>query len=392
MQHDHQKSDTPPTGTDSVREIPAAEERAERAERAVPPLPDDARILIIRFSSLGDVVKCSALPRLIRSRFPRAHITMLTSGEFESLFTHNPHLDRTIGFDRRAGAGAFFELVGRLRQEKFDLVADLHKSLRSRLLGLFLRGPRTAYSKHSWRRFLLIAFRINTFADPRGKEEEFLAGLLPYGVADDGQGTELHVGHLSEEGEFGGRMAAELARVREWRREGRPVLGVAPIAAWELKRWPLHHFRLLLTGYTRHTNGRVLLFGGPGDEAVEELIEGMGERALSLVGRTTQLESAYFASLTDLVVANDTGMTHLAEAVGTDVITLYGPTSRELGYYPVRPGSEVLELPLPCRPCTPTGKGKCSHPHYKACLEGIPPEKALERVLLRLGGWGKVSS
>jgi ADP-heptose:LPS heptosyltransferase len=74
-------------------------------------------------------------------------------------------------------------------------------------------------------------------------------------------------------------------------------------------------------------------------------------------------------------------MTHLAEAVGTDVVTLYGPTSRELGYYPVRPTSRALELPLACRPCTRMGEGACHHPLKKACLVGITPQAVLNHVL-----------
>jgi heptosyltransferase-2 len=81
-------------------------------------------------------------------------------------------------------------------------------------------------------------------------------------------------------------------------------------------------------------------------------------------------------------------MTHLAEAAGRDVITLYGPTSRELGYYPVRPGSFAVELPLPCRPCTRMGEGRCTHPRHLACLEGIEPAQVLERVLAMIGRRG----
>ena len=90
------------------------------------------------------------------------------------------------------------------------------------------------------------------------------------------------------------------------------------------------------------------------------------------------------ASLTDLVVANDTGMTHLTEAAGRDVVTIYGPTSRELGYYPTRPGSIAVERDLPCRPCTRMGEGRCTHPLERACLTGITPSQVLQIVLKKL--------
>ena len=366
-----------------MAKAPAVQQAPPRAARG---LPGSARILIVRFSSLGDVVKCTALPRLIKARYPGARITMLTASDYVELIADNPHLERAMGFDRRGGLAAFRALVADLRREPFDLIVDVHHSLRSRLLGAFLRGPRTAYSKRSLQRMLLLRFRLNTYREPRGKEADFLAGLEPYGVTDDGRGTELHIGRVARDAELRRRLRAELDRIAAWRGAGRPVLGVAPIAAWELKRWPLESFRELMQGYVRETGGGVIVFGGPGDEDAHSLARELEPNALSLVGRTSHLESAYFASLADLVVANDTGMTHLAEAVGTDAIALYGPTSRELGYYPVRPTSLALELPLPCRPCTRMGEGRCHHPHRTACLVGITPQAVLSHVLARLPG------
>ena len=115
------------------------------------------------------------------------------------------------------------------------------------------------------------------------------------------------------------------------------------------------------------------------------MAKGLGDRAVPLVGRTSLLESAYFASLTDLVVSNDTGMSHLTESVGRDVLVLFGPTSAELGYFPARPTSGVMERPLPCRPCTRMGEGRCTHPWHKACLEAISVDSVLASVQKRLG-------
>ncbi|MCH7477286.1 MAG: glycosyltransferase family 9 protein [SAR324 cluster bacterium] len=379
----------PSTAQDDSRPAPA-EPGVLRAEPGVSPagarwsLPEEARVLIIRFSSLGDVVKCTALPRLIKARYPRARITFVTASDFLELIRDNPHLERAVGFDRRGGLGALAAFGRELAAEPPDLIVDVHKSLRSRWLKRFLSGRRTAYSKHTLRRALLIWFRVNTFQGREGKEGDFLAGLLPYGVVDDGRGTEVFTHRVAEDGALRRRLARELTALERWRREGRPVLGIAPIARWELKTWPLDSFREVVRGFVRKTGGGVVLFGGADDGPVEALLAGLKDKGVSLVGRTSLLESAYFASLTDLVVCNDTGMSHLAEAVGTDVVTLFGPTSRELGYFPVRPGSQPVEIPLTCRPCTRTGQGKCTHPHRKACLEGISPGDVLARVLARL--------
>jgi len=346
---------------------------------------DNPRILIIRFSSLGDVVKCTALPRLIHNRYPGARITFLTSEAHLELIRDNPHLERAIGFQRNTGLAGLLRLAGELRAQGFDLVADVHRSLRSRVLTALLRTPRAQYSKRTWQRLLLLHFRHNTFSRSFGKEEDFLAGLRPHGVEDDGLGSELHLHRLEADLETARRFAAELERVNRWRADGRPVVGMAPVAAWELKRWPMTHWRALLEGLLEATGCAVLVFGGPGDaQAAAALTEGLEERTLSLAGRTSYLESAWFASRTGLMVSNDTGMSHIAEAVGRDVVVFFGPTSREWGYFPVRPGSVVLQRPLPCRPCTRTGQGRCGHPWRKACLEAITPRTALQAVLAKL--------
>ena len=369
--------------------------------------------MLIRFSSLGDVVKCTALPRLIRARWPGARITFLTSDTHLDLMRDNPHLERAIGFQRRTGLRGLLRLTRELRGERFDLVADLHRSLRSRLLTALLGGLRTRYGKRTWQRWLLIHWRWNTYGPAsgyatenvtenvtenaaenatgtaaRGKEADFLAALRPWGVVDDGRGTELHLESLDGGGELARRFArnftAEQARIAAWKARGLPVLGVAPVAAWELKRWPLAHYRVLLERYAAQTGGGVVIFGGPGDHEAAALAEVLGGGAISLVGRTSRMESAWFAAQCGLMLSNDTGMSHIAEAVGADAVVLFGATTRELGYFPVRPGSRVVERALSCRPCTRTGAGRCVHPWPKACLEAITPEEVLAVLLERL--------
>lgn len=357
-------------------------------------LPEDARILLVRFSSLGDVVKCTALPRLIKNRYPRAQVTFLTSEAHVDLVRHNPHLHQAIGFQRKQGLPGLFRLARQLAREDFHLVADVHNSLRSRLLRGLIRAPRTVYHKRTLQRFLLIQFGINTYhydADGRtaGKEDDFLAGLRPYGITDDGQGTEMHLGPQFEAAHLSQKLPDALRRLKAWRGDNLPILGAAPVAAWDLKRWPLDHWRSFLAAYLKQVGGGLILFGGPRDSDVIQLGAQLERQApqqvISLAGRTTLLESAWFASHTSLMLANDTGMMHISEAMGVDVLAFFGPTSRELGYFPVRAESGVLERPLPCRPCTRNGKGKCSHPWPKACLAAIEPGMVLSAVKQKLG-------
>ena len=344
-------------------------------------LPQDAHILLIRFSSLGDVVKCTGLPRQIKKAYPKARITFLTAEEFLPLFESNPHVDQVLGFDRKSGLEGLLALASQLRVQRWDLIADIHRSLRSRVLCWLLRGKHTKYSKRTIQRMLLIKFGWNTYQPAKGKEEDFLDGFAPYGVVNDGQGTELHVAELGNNPDLKERLGDALDQIAAWRKSGLPVIGLAPVAAWDLKRWPLESFQDLIHRYVKQTGGGMVLFGGSGDKEVEGLFSGVEPNGVSMVGRTSFMESAYVASLLDTVITNDTGMLHLSEAVGTDVVALFGPTSRELGYFPVRNGSQVMEVELECRPCTRTGQGVCKNEETKACLYQITPEEVLNATL-----------
>ena len=325
-------------------------------------------------------MKCTALPRLIRARYPDARITFVTAEAQYPLLRDNPHLEAAIAFPRSEGLPGLIRLGRRLRRQGFDLVVDVHKSLRSRLLTALIRAPKTAYSKRTLQRLLLIRLGINTYRQARGKETDFLAGLLPFGVQDDGKGTQLFPAPVPAGGKTPAAQVAALERLAAWRAGGRRVIGLAPVAAWPLKRWPLAHVRSLLASLARDGGYGVLLFGGPADHDAAELAGGLEDGVISLVGQTSHMESAFFASQCDLMVANDTGMSHIAEAVGVNALVLFGPTSEELGYFPVRAGSRVLQRPLPCRPCSPTGKGRCGHPLRQACLTGIDPAQVLAAI------------
>lgn len=341
----------------------------------------DAHIVILRFTSLGDVVKATILPRVIRARYPGARITMVTAEAHLPLIEANPHLDRAIGFQRRAGLGGLRRLARELRAERVDLVVDVHRSLRSRLLAAWLGAPRVPYRKHSMARYLLVHFGWSWFRASLRKDQEFVEALGVFGVRDDGRGTEISLARVLDDLSVAKRFAEPLAAIRRWREAGRPVIGIAPVAAWELKRWPLEHVRALMEAYVRETQGGIVLFGGAGDRDVPPLAVGLEAHAVAIAGGASLLESAWFASQCDAMIANDTGMSHLAEAVGRDAIVLFGPTSEEWGYFPVRPGSRVMERGLHCRPCTRMGEGRCTHPLHKACLVTITPESVLAALL-----------
>ena len=346
--------------------------------------PESVRILIIRFGSLGDVVKTTALPRQIKKSYPMAWVGLLTSIRYRHLVDKHPCLDWVCGFDRETGLMGLFKLVKELKRLEIDVIVDVHKSLRSRVLTSLMRAQTVPYTKRTLQRFLLIQFGWNTYSGTLGKEHDFLAGLAPHGVRNDGEGTLIGLDGVGRKLSSTPATSEILQWIRTREEKAMPLLGLAPMAAWKLKQWPINHFRRLAELYIKATGGAVVVFGGSDDVEARALARSIGDECLDVVGKTSLLQSAYMAAQVTVLVANDSGMAHITEAVGKDVIVLYGPTSRELGYYPTRPGSIAMEAKLRCRPCSKMGNNRCYHPREKHCLESITPEMVLERILERL--------
>ena len=197
---------------------------------AVPPsqLSPTARIVLIRFGSLGDVVKCTALPRLIKAAYPRCHLTFVTSAAYLELIADHPHIDRPLALPSGSGLAGLRALARELRRGGIDLTVDVHRSLRSRLLCWLARAPVVSYSKRTAQRWLLIRFRIDTYGRPTGKEEDFLAPLAAFGIRDDGQGTRLYLDRVTADPALQARAKDAFDTLRRWRADemvpGSPLL------------------------------------------------------------------------------------------------------------------------------------------------------------------------
>jgi len=161
------------------------------------------------------------------------------------------------------------------------------------------------------------------------------------------------------------------------------IIGLAPGAQWDSKRWPETHYARLVSDLRIRHQGEIKIFLGPREEdwfAQSELAEVIQKDEKATLVRVPDLiDVAKQLATCKLVVTNDSGILHLAESVGTPVLAFYGPTVREFGYFPLLEKSQVLEHDLSCRPCSRNGKRPC-HRGDLACLEMITPEKALRSV------------
>jgi lipopolysaccharide heptosyltransferase II len=333
---------------------------------SAPPL----NILAVRFSSIGDVLLITPLLRAIRAQYPAARVTVLTKPGFVPLLSHNPNLSRVISLDQRRGLR---DLAAELRAGRYTHLLDLHDNLRSRMLRLLVPGNWSSYPKHRLARSILIHTKRDLYRDRRPVPERYFSAATHLGVVPDGAPPDFFLGREAEQ--------AAAAWLEAGRRPGpdQPLIALAPGAAHATKRWPPEYWEMLLQRLI-NSGSSVVLVGGEEDAALASLlVSGAPGGVLNAAGRFGLQETAALLKHCQALVSGDTGVMHMATAVGTPVLALFGPTVRQFGFFPYSNRARVLELPLGCRPCSSKGGPRCPLGHHR-CLRDLPPDLVFEAL------------
>lgn len=322
------------------------------------------KILVIRFSSLGDLVLMTPLLSALRSWAPGAEIHLVTKERYAPLFAADGRIDE-IKLLRSGSMGELFDLRSTLRAEKYDLIIDAHNVIRSNLLYSTIHsGVKVQLRKDQFKKFMLTRMRLYLYDEIEHQSERYLELLRPFSAPECDPYPSLMI---PEEVRENAR-----SMILDHGFEGNPLVAMAPGARWETKRWPAGHYASVARSLASSGYG-IVLVGGPGDEALcSDLSKLCDEAPLDASGRVDLLGSAALLSECRLLVTNDSAPLHMAEAVGTPVVAIFGPTVREFGYHPQLPSSIMLDLELSCRPCSRNGSRPC-HLHTKECLVDLDP-------------------
>lgn len=332
------------------------------------------KLLIIRFSSLGDIAQCLQVPHAVKAQSPEAQIHWVTRKDFARFVEINKDIECVHILDRNTGIKGLIKLAVKLRRMNFTHIYDAHNNLRSHLLCILLRSfnwKRSFFyrrSKQRWNRLLLFKFRINRFPKPfRG----MISFLQPIAKIIPSLSASIHV--LPN-------VATQKDTVPQKNTASKQNTGslpeitndnyviIAPSAAWQLKRWPLSYWKELISLTAPY---RFIVLGGPDDTYAESLAEVDPSRVTSLIGKLNWIETTQLIAFSRLVISGDTGVLHIADYLNIPSIGIIGPTA--FGY-PSRPHSKVLEIDLYCKPCSKDGRGRCHNETYKKCLKSIPPQ------------------
>lgn len=325
------------------------------------------KFLIIRFSSIGDIIQCMGIISGILEHFPQAEIHWIARKDMAPVLMMDKRIHRIWAFDKTAGLKGLLEMAGKLRNEHYDYIYDAHSNIRSNILKLNL-SPLPWHKpyivlrhKKRCKRFLLFQLGINRFEWPFRGVVSYREPLKKWGITQFPD------------------TCKEWFFPEEIKRKYRGLITpttvtLVPSANWEMKRWPIAHWKKLISLLPER---QFLILGGPGDTFCEEIRAAAPKRTLNLAGQTTLLESCYLIYRSQVVVSADTGLMHAADLFRIPTLALIGPTA--FGF-PTGPTAETLEVDLPCRPCTKDGRGKCKQCVYQKCMVDITPEKVAAHV------------
>jgi heptosyltransferase II len=351
------------------------------------PLPDSGirRVLVIQTAFLGDIVLTTSFLANLRRLLPAAEIRILTTPAGVKILEGNAYGAAAIAYDKRgreAGTLGFWRKAKELRAFAPDLVFCLHRSLRSVLLAWLAGGDSWGFQEAAGSA-LFLKHRIVRL--PGAFEAEKNHGLLRAWAGESADGLPLF---------------PQLSTSNEGELEAQKVLGglptgflaLAPSSVWATKRWPARYFAAVAHELWRRHRIAAVIVGGrdPADlESARDLLEAYRSLAapgeplpLDLCGKTGLAGMKSVLSRAALVLANDSAPLHVALSVGAKAVGIFGPTTRDLGFFPLAPAgrSSVAELPgLDCRPCGLHGHRVCPRGHFR-CMLDLKPEMIVQEA------------
>lgn len=318
------------------------------------------KILILRFSSIGDIVLTTPVMRCIKTRFPNAIIHYATKSQYVSLLEANPYVDKVHAFEDKK----LPDLMDRLDAEKFDLIIDLHNNLRTFLIKTNLGIEHRSFNKLNFKKWLMVKFKINQLP-AKHIVDRYLDTTKDFGVTNDGKGLDYFIPTQSN---------IDITTLPENFHRGYIAFVIG--AMHNTKKLPLNK-ALELCNQLKQP---VILIGGKDDAEMGDVIVSQSSKIIyNACGKYTLNQSASILQQAQQVIAHDTGMMHIAAALKKDIISIWGNTIPEFGMYPYfgntntletqRANYKILEVNgLSCRPCSKIGFASCPKGHFK-CMQ-----------------------
>ena len=329
------------------------------------------RILILRLSSIGDIILSSFFIRQLANAFPDSLIDFVIKKQFKDLVQYNPYINEIYCLDTENGLSQLVKLRKSLNNNSYDFVFDLHNNLRTRFLLCGLSGSnKWRIKKDKFKRALLVWMKWNRYDGIKSIPIRYLEVGAQADIEDDQKGLNLYWDKQIEENV----------------REGYPKLFTekyfifAPGAGFYSKKWPIEYFMELVEIITKNSDEKIVILGGQVDIDDGNELQ-MNERVVNLTGKLSLLESAIMIKNAKALISNDSGLMHMATAVKTPVLVIFGSTVEELGFFHFRSKHCIIQNEgLKCRPCSHIGKDYCPKGHFR-CMVEIDPNLVYDELI-----------
>jgi ADP-heptose:LPS heptosyltransferase len=320
------------------------------------------KILIIRFSSIGDIVLTSPVVRCIKKQLPNAQVHYITKKAFLPVIENNPHIDKVYSITEHVS-----EVMEELKKEDYDFVVDLHHNLRSLQVKRGLNKPCASFPKLNIQKWLKVNLKVDKLPAVHIVDRYFEA-VKSLNVKNDDAGLDYFIPAKDE---------VDLNTLPATHRNG--YIGFVIGARHFTKQLPLHK----IISVCKKINAPIVLLGGKEDsEKAKQIVEAVGANVYNACGQYNLNQSSSLVKQAKKIITNDTGLMHIAAAFKKDIISVWGNTIPEFGMYPYKPGanSHILEVKgLSCRPCSKIGYKECPKKHFK-CMEEISEEEIISMV------------
>jgi lipopolysaccharide heptosyltransferase II len=310
------------------------------------------KILVVRLSSLGDILLTTPLIRSLKKVNTKLEIHFLLREEYHDVLINNQYISKLITI-KREDSSSKTKVI--LRQNKYDFVIDLQNNLRSRSLTNSLKCSKVRFNKLSWQKFLLIKFKINKLSDAPPIPERYASAIDDFKL--DNNGLDLFTNSKPTKSITG------LSN----------LIGLCPGSRHYTKMWPKEYYielakKLIENGFN------IVLFGGSDDKGICDEISTNVSNCINLCNNNDILQTAADMKMCRTIICNDSGLMHAVCAVKVPVIAIFGSTVKEFGFTPYRCKNLILEnKSLTCRPCSHIGRSSCPKHHFK-CMNEITPQ------------------
>jgi len=326
------------------------------------------KILIIRFSSIGDIVLTTPVVRCLKMQCPEVVIHYITKKAFASILEANPYVDKVFTIDKTSEP--LKKVATRLQEEQYDCVIDLHKNWRSFYLRYRLGVKSFVFDKINWQKWLLTQFKIDKMPKVH-IVDRYMKTVEQLGVKNDGQGLDYAIPSKDY----------IQAKALDKRLDTQTYIVFVIGAAHATKRLPAEKIKAICANMSDEL---IVLIGGKGDVEASKIVEEAGAHIINSCGQLNLHQSAAIVDQARLVIAHDTGFMHIAAALKKEIVSVWGNTVPKFGMYPYLPVTAppfhvVENTILACRPCSKIGHKKCPKGHFR-CMYDIDDKQIIDLV------------